>query len=358
MEIIPYMEENGHEELILRVDASTGLKTILAIHDTTLGPAMGPPMMARFSSESEAISYALGFALNHSLKCAMAGLPFGGGRLVVLGDPAKDKTKALVKSMGQFVNSLNGRYVLTGGGSGFTSHDTRLFLAETPHIIGLPSILGGSDDHAKMAAYGVFQGMKTCAQEVFGSDSLEGRTIAVSGIGRVGSALVAYLFKAGARLVVADPDPQKTRDVHQKYQAKVLDTEAIFDIESDIFSPCARAYMLTSDTIARLNCKIVAGAANNQLAEGLDGAKKLRERGILLAPEFVINAGSMINFCSEKGGYQPELARRKTKNIRQTLETVFNTARTLNQTPFEAACFLAKQKIEHAKKKQIQPKSP
>ncbi|NNG01210.1 MAG: Glu/Leu/Phe/Val dehydrogenase [Desulfobacteraceae bacterium] len=348
MDISTYMEKNGHEGLSFFRDAHSGLKAVMAIHDTTLGPAMGPPKIASYASEDDAVLEALRFSYNHTYKNAMADLPFGGGRIIVMGDSAHAKTEALVRSLGRFIESMCGRYVITGGGSGFNDDDTELLLQETRHIIGLPVHHGGSGDSGIMAGYGVYHGLKACALEVFGTDALAGKTIAISGLGKVGSALAENVLKEGASLIVSDVRKPALTKWKERYGALIVDPGEIFDVQCDILSPCSVSNFLNHRNIKRLKCKIVGGAANNQLADQQKDAEALQQRGILLAPEFVINAGGIINFYAEIGGYKPELARSKTENIHTVLSSVFSKAKLEKITPVEAAYALAKEKIDQA----------
>ena len=349
MNITEYMEENGHGQLVICVDKEAGLKAFIAIHDTTLGPALGPPRMAPFTSDEEAILQALRFSQAQTHKYAIAGLDFGGGRIIVIGDPAKDKSEALVRSLGRFVESLGGRYIISGGGAGFTDADTVLLQRETSHIIGLPVDLGGSGESAIFAGYGVYLGMKACAKEVFGSDSLKERTVAIQGFGKVGSALAENLKEARVRMIVSDIRAEAVDYAHRKFDAEIVNPEAIYSVECDIFSPCAWGEILNSETIPQLKCKILAGSANNQLRDKQKDSQRLQQRGILYAPDYVINAGGFINITSEIGGYKPEVARYRIKNIPQILKEIFSVAKTEGITTTEAADKLAEDRIRQTR---------
>lgn len=350
MNITEYMAENGHEQLLICVDKEVGLKAIIAIHDTTLGPALAPPRIAPFASDEEAILQALRFSRVHTYKFAVAGCSFGGGRIIVIGDPVKEKSEGLVRSLGRFVESLGGRYILTGGGAGFTDADSELFQRETSHIMGLPAELGGSGDPAIMTGYGVYMGMKACTKEVFGSVSLSDRTVAIQGLGKVGSALAKNLKDEGARMIVSDINAEAVKRAHEEFGGEIVDPEAIYDVQCDIFSPCAWAEVLNSKTIPRLKCKIVAGSTNDQLQDEERDSQELQQRGILYAPDYVINAGGVINFQAEIGGYKPELARSRTEQISQTLEKIFSIAKTEGITTKKAADRLAEDRIQQARK--------
>ena len=350
MNITEHMLENGHEQLLICVDKEVGLKAFIAIHDTTLGPALGPPRMAPFHSDEEAIIDALRFSQLQTYKYAVAGLAFGGGRAIVIGDPAKEKSEALVCSLGRFVESLRGRYIITGGGAGFTDDDTELLHGVTSHIIGLPAALGGSGEPAVFTGYGIYLGMKACTREVFGSDSLRDRTVAIQGFGKVGSALAQNLRDEGVRMIVSDISAEAVDRAHKEFDAEIINTEAICSVECDIFSPCAWGDILNSETIPQLKCKIVAGSANNQLQDKQKDSQRLQQRGILYAPDYVINAGGFINITSEIGGYKLEIARSKILNIPQTLENIFSIAKSEGITTTQAADKLAEYRIQQARK--------
>lgn len=351
MNIFDYMTKNGHEKLVFCSNKKTGLRAIMAIHDTRLGPAMGPPKMSSFPSEEDAITEALRFAHDHTYKNAMANVPFAGGRIIVLGDPSKDKGEDLIRALGRFVESMGGHYILTGGGAGFSNDDTKILLRETRHIIGLPSELGGGGDPALMTGYGICQGLKACADEVYGADSLKGKIVAISGLGKVGAALASHLIKRGAHLIIADPRPEAVELGWKNFGAEIVEPQKIFDVECDILSPCSISNYLNSRMIQRLKCKIVGGSANNMLEDADRNSEELQQRGILYAPEFIINAGAVINFYSEIGGYDPERARLRTKKIKKTLKAVFARAKSEGVTPLKAAYSLAKEKIQQAPKK-------
>lgn len=348
MNLTRYMEDNGHEELITYVERGSGLKVYVSIHDTSLGPALGPPRMAVFDSDEKAVTQALRFSQLQTLKYAVAGLPFGGGRAIILGDPKADKTESLVISLGRFVESLGGRFIITGGGVGFNDEDTALLRRTTRYILGLPSAMGGSGEPASFAAYGICHGMKACVAEVFGSDSLQGRTVAVQGLGKVGLALAENLRGNGAEIIATDVRAEALHAA-EKLGAKLVEPDRIYDTKCDVFSPCAWGGILNSDTIPRLRCRIVAGSANDQLENKQEHAAKLRERNILYAPDYVINAGGMINMAAEASGYDHESALTRIRKIEQTLRDVFSLARSENMTTVEAAERLAHERLKQAR---------
>jgi leucine dehydrogenase len=344
--ITDYMDENGHEFLAVFVDKVSGLKAVLAVHDSTLGPGLGPPCMRTFESEQEAIEHALVFSHGQTYKYAVAGIPFGGGRMVVMEVPDDTQRETVVRALGRCVESLGGRYIITGGGIGFSDADTRLLKDETQYIIGLPAEMGGSGEPAVMAGYGIYWGMKACAQEVFNTDALNGKVVAIQGFGKVGSALAENIKQENVDLIVADIRPQAAELARREFGAQIVSPDDIYDVACDIFSPCAWGWVLKDETISRLQCKIVAGSANNQLVEPQRHSRELAARGILYAPDFVINAGGFINIASEVGGYDAEAARARIRGIQQTLQQVFAFAREKKITPTEAAEVFARQRLQ------------
>jgi leucine dehydrogenase len=252
----------------------------------------------------------------------------------------------VVRALGRCVESLGGRYIITGGGIGFSDADTRLLKDETQYIIGLPAEMGGSGEPAVMAGYGIYWGMKACAQEVFNTDALNGKVVAIQGFGKVGSALAENIKQENVDLIVADIRPQAAELARREFGAQIVSPDDIYDVACDIFSPCAWGWVLNDETISRLQCKIVAGSANNQLVEPQRHSRELAARGILYAPDFVINAGGFINIASEVGGYDVEAARARIRGIQQTLQQVFAFAREKKIAPTEAAEVFARQRLQ------------
>ncbi|MFC1532450.1 Glu/Leu/Phe/Val dehydrogenase dimerization domain-containing protein [Thermodesulfobacteriota bacterium] len=349
MQILDYMCKHGHEQLIIQIDKRSALKAVMAIHDTTFGPALGPARMAIYRSEHEAILESLRFSQSQTYKYIAAGLPFSGGRIIVIGDPSTDKSENLVRALGRFVEFMSGRYIITGGGAGFTDEDTSILVKETSHIIGIPSALGGSGEPALYAAYGVYLGMKVCAQMVFGSDSLKNRTIALQGFGKVGSALAKYLQKEGAIMMVSDIRSEAVEIAREHLGAEIVDSTIIYDVMCDIFSPCAWSGVLNKDTIPRLKCKIVAGPANNQLDDRETDSIALQERGIVYIPDYIINVGGFINITSEIEGYEPNEVKKKIKKtISSNIEKILSCSTTEGRTPLQVADSLIEERIQQA----------
>ncbi len=344
MKIFEEMARGGHEQLIFNYDRTTGLKAIIAIHDTTLGPALGGCRMWDYSSEEEAITDALRLSKGMTYKCGISGVDFGGGKTVIIGDPLKGKSEELFRALGRFVETLGGRYY-TGTDVGTTYDDFVYVSRETSGVVGLPEEYGGSGNSSIITAYGVWKGMKACARTAFGSDSLSGLTIAVQGLGKVGSHLVELLHQEGAELVVADINEEYVRSIKEKYPVHVVAPAEIFGVSCDIFSPNALGAVLNDETIPQLKCKIVAGAANNQLKEPRHG-DMLFEKGILYAPDYVINAGGLIQVADEFDGYSKDRAFKKAAGIYDTLLRIFVIAKHKNIPPFRAVDEVVERRIK------------
>ena len=348
MDILEYMGRYDYEQLVVCQESSAGLKAFIAIHDTTLGPACGGVRIWPHPTEEEALLDVLRLARAMTYKSAVAGLPLGGGKALIVADPHKDKSEALLRAFGRFVDTLGGRYVTTED-VGMTPTDLEHIARETRHVVGLPETMGGSGDTSKLTGLGVYLGMKASARAVWGSDSLEGRTVAIQGFGNVGARTATHLVKEGARLVVADTYDGARQRARQS-GAIVVGPEAIYDTQCDIFSPCALGGVLNGDTIPRLRCAIVAGGANNQLLDDADGAE-LHRRGVLYAPDYVINAGGIINAASEMDGvYRKERAREMTERIYETTERVISISREEDVPTSVAADRLAQSRLEDVRK--------
>lgn len=348
MKIFTYMEKYNYEQLVFCQEESSGLKAIIAIHDTTLGPALGGARMWTYASEEEAIEDALRLARGMTYKNAAAGLNIGGGKAVIIGDPSKDKSPELFRAFGRFVQSLNGRYI-TAKDVGTTEEDMDLIHIETDFVTGASQGSGSSGDPSPVTAFGVYKGMKATAKEAFGSDSLEGKTIAIQGVGNVAYKLCEYLHNEGAKLIVTDINEEAVKHAVDNFGATAVGTEEIYDVDCDIFSPCALGATINDDTLSRLKAKAIAGSANNQLAESRHG-DMLHEKGIIYAPDYVINAGGVINVADELEGYNQERAMKKVEMIYDNLERVFEIARRDNIPTYLAADRMAEERIEAVRK--------
>jgi len=347
MEVLDYLERFGHEQLVYCSDPAAGLRAIIAIHDTTLGPALGGARMWPFPSEEAATIDVLRLARAMTYKSAAAGLNLGGGKAVIIADPARDKTEALFRSFGRFVNSLGGRYITTED-VGTTVRDMEWVAAETEYVTGLPLSQGGSGDPSPATAFGVFQAMRACAREALGSDSLQGRRVALQGCGKVGSYLAGHLREAGAHLIACDVSPQAAQRAQAEFGASLVPHPEIYDVDCDIFAPCALGGILNDDTIPRLRAPIVCGGANNQLLEDRH-AQALAQRGILYAPDYVANAGGVINLSYELTGYDEDAAHEKVSKIYESMQQVIALAKAEGTTTAQAADSLAEQRLAAAR---------
>ena len=302
---------NKHEQVVFCYDEKTGLKSIIAIHSTVLGPALGGTRMWKYASESDAVNDVLRLSRGMTYKAAISGLNLGGGKAVIIGDSKKDKSEALFRKYGQFVNRLSGNYI-TAEDVGTTVNDMEYVSKETKYVSGLP---GKSGDPSPVTAYGVYMGMKASAKHKWGNDSLSGKTIAVQGVGHVGEYLVELIAKENAKIIISDINEEQLKIVANKYGAQVVSLDGIYDVNMDIYAPCALGASVNTDTLNRLKCSIIAGSANNQLADETIHGMMVMEKGIIYAPDFLINAGGLINVYSELHGYNRESAMEATRKI-------------------------------------------
>jgi leucine dehydrogenase len=343
------LEVPGYEKVMRAEDPQSGLKSIIAVHDTTLGPALGGMRFWPYPSDKEALTDVLRLAEGMTYKSAVAETGLGGGKAVVVADPRMKKSRALLHAAGKFINEFAGRYI-TAEDVGCTVEDLLVVAEETKFVTGLPRERGGSGDPSPFTALGVFSGLKAAAEVAFKSDSLAGKTVAVQGSGHVGYWLCKHLFEAGARLYVTDVRPERTERVKKEFKAVVVELDDIFDVACDVFAPCALGGILNDTTIPRLRCKVVGGAANNQLLESRH-ADALQARGILYAPDYVINAGGIINIGLELDpkGYDECRALERIKLIGTVLKDVFTTAAANRISTDKAAKEVALRKLRDAK---------
>lgn len=335
----------GHEQVVFCHDPEAGLKAIIAIHSTALGPALGGCRMWHYHDESEALNDVLRLSRGMTYKAAVAGLNLGGGKAVIIGDPAKDKSEALFRAFGRQIESLNGRYI-TAEDVGTKVRDMAFIRMETRHVTGLSTELGGSGDPSPVTALGVFSGIQACLEAVFGDDSLKERRVAIQGVGNVGYNLARYLHKAGAKLFVSDIDADREQACVREFQAEIVPEEELYSLDVDVVSPCALGATLNPETIPTIRAPIVAGAANNQLADEERDGKALHERQILYAPDYVINAGGLINVYSEIHHYPRERALHEARSIRDVVAKVIEISKSEGITPAEASDHLAEVRLK------------
>lgn len=340
---------DNHEQIVFCNDKDTGLKAIIGIHNTVLGPALGGTRMWKYTNEWEALNDVLRLSRGMTYKSAISGLNLGGGKAVIIGDSKVDKTPELIAKFGQFVNSLSGRYI-TAEDVGTTTQDMDLIRQHTNYVTGISESIGGSGNPSPVTAYGVYMGMKAAAKYKFGSESLDGKKVLVQGIGHVGETLVDYLTAEGAKVIISDINEARLQEIGNKYGAKIFSGEDLYTAEVDIYAPCALGATVNDDTIIKLKAQVIAGAANNQLANEIRHGQLLKEKGILYAPDFLINAGGIINVYGEIANYGKDEAMRRTENIYNTTLEIFDYADANNITTHEAAFKIAQNRIDLRKK--------
>ncbi len=343
------MSQSGHQNVVFCRDEETGLKAIIAIHDTTLGPALGGTRMWAYKSEAEALYDVLRLSRGMTYKAAISGLNLGGGKAVIIGDSRTEKSEAMMRRYGKFINNLNGMYI-TAEDVGTSPKDMEYIRMETKHVTGVPESLGGSGDPSPVTAKGVFMGIKACVKELYGNDSLAGKSVAVQGIGHVGENLVHLLREENAKVYVSDIDEERLSRVAKKYGAEAVATHSIFDLDMDIYAPCALGATVNTETIQKMNCAIIAGAANNQLADEQVHGRMLLEKGILYAPDYLINAGGLINCYSEIAGFNKKRTMQLAENIYEATRNVLQKSKAENIPTIEAANKIAEKRIEDIKK--------
>ena len=348
---ISEIQVDGYEHVARCRDEASGLHAIIAIHDTTLGPALGGMRMLPYASEDEALFDVLRLSKGMTYKSAVADTGLGGGKSVIIGDPAKDKSEALFLAMGRFVGSLDGRYI-TAEDMNIGIADLEIVRRETRWVTGLSRESGSSGNPSPYTAYGCLVGIRATSKEAFGSEDLAGKKVVIQGVGAVGGRLAVLLKEAGAEVVICDLRDERARELADKHGFEVVDDEAHLEVDCDIYSPCARGAGINDETIPKLRCKGVAGCANNQLLEPRHG-DELRKRGILYAPDYVLNSGGIINVSVEllPGGYKEEVAMKKIEHIGDALAEVYAISKAEDISTNEAARRLAERRLAAAKAK-------
>ncbi len=335
----------GHEQVVFCYDEPTGLKAIIAIHNTVLGPALGGTRMWNYANEQEALTDVLRLSRGMTFKASISGLNLGGGKAVIIGDAGKMKTEAFLRRFGKFVNSLGGKYY-TAEDVNMKTADMEYISMETRYVTGLPESMGGGGDPSPVTAYGVYMGMKATAKKVFGGDNLAGKKIGVQGVGQVGAHLVEYLVKENAKVFITDIADAKVKSLAQQYGVTGVDGDSFYDLDMDIYAPCALGATVNDETISRLRCSMIAGAANNQLKDELKHGYKLLDHRIVYAPDFLINAGGLINVYNEYlGNYNRERVFQQAEKIYDTCLSILNVAEREKISSQEAAIQLAEKRI-------------
>ncbi|MGO3183486.1 MAG: Leu/Phe/Val dehydrogenase [Aequorivita sp.] len=342
------MSFDNHEQIVFCNDKDTGLKAIIGIHNTVLGPALGGTRMWDYASEWEALNDVLRLSRGMTYKSAITGLNLGGGKAVLIGDAKTQKTPELMLKFGEFVNSLGGKYI-TAEDVGMATSDMDLVRTVTPYVTGISESKGGKGNPSPITAYGVFMGMKGAAKYTFGSDQLEGKVIYVQGIGNVGEGLVENLTNEGATVYISDINKERLEEVRDKYSVNIYEGDNLYAEKMDIYAPCALGATLNDTTINQLNAKVIAGAANNQLADENKHGQMLRDKGIVWAPDFLINAGGIINVYAELENYDRKEIIRKTENIYNTTLEILKKADSDKITTYSAAYNIAQARIDARK---------
>ena len=340
--VLKYMEMKQHEKVIYCSDQKTNLKAIIAVHNTNLGPALGGTRIWNYDNTSDAANDVLRLSRGMTYKAAITGLELGGGKAVIIGNK-EEKTDEMMHAFGEFVESFSGTYI-TAEDVGMTTHDMEMIYKKTNHVVGKPISLGGSGDPSVITAYGVLMGMKGSAKFKWGNDSLESKKILVQGTGNVGENLIKLLEKEGADILVNDVNKSKLHDISEKYNVSIIE-DNIYSQNIDIYAPCALGATLNDNTIPLLNCSIIAGAANNQLAQEDRHDKMLIDKNILYAPDFLINAGGLINVYSELKGFGTDKVMNQTGNIYDTTISILEKSKSENISSQQAALKIAKEKV-------------
>lgn len=340
---------DNHEQIVFCNDKDTGLKAIIGIHNTVLGPALGGTRMWKYTNEWEALNDVLRLSRGMSYKSAISGLNLGGGKAVIIGDSKIDKTPEMITKFGEYVNSLSGKYI-TAEDVGTTTEDMDRIHEVTKFVTGISESRGGSGNPSPVTAYGVFMGMKAAAKFQFGSENLAGKKVLVQGIGHVGETLVQHLTNEGALVQITDINEMRVEEVSKKYGAQIFTGNDLYSADVDIYAPCALGATINDETINKIKAKVIAGAANNQLANEQIHGKILKDKGISYAPDFLINAGGIINVYAEIVGYDKAEAMRRTENIYNTTLEIFHFAEEKGITTHQAALSIAENRIAERKK--------
>ena len=344
MAVFEHVESMGHEQVLFCNDKATNLKAIIAIHDTTLGPALGGCRMWDYESEHDALEDVLRLSRGMTYKASVSGLNLGGGKAVIIGDPKKLKSEAFFRTFGRFVNSLGGRYI-TAEDVNIRVSDMENVSQETKFVTGVSKKAGGSGDPSPVTALGVYHGIRASVFHKLGRDSVKGLKIAVQGCGAVGTSLCEFLHRDGAQLLVGDINEDKVQYIVDNFSGKAVDVNSIHGEDVDVYAPCALGGGLNDKTIPEIKASIVAGASNNQLLDENVHGEQLKKRDILYAPDYVINAGGLINVYQELIGYNQEAAKKQTSGIYDTLLQIYKQADDEGITTDHASNMIAEKRI-------------
>ncbi|MBX2977436.1 MAG: Glu/Leu/Phe/Val dehydrogenase [Ignavibacteriaceae bacterium] len=346
MGVFEVFTDYNHEQVVFCQDKVSGLKAIIAIHSTALGPSLGGTRMWQYANDDEALVDALRLSKGMTYKAAVAGLNLGGGKAVIIGNSATQKNELLFRTFGKFVEGLAGRYI-TAEDVGTSVRDMEYVRMETTYVTGISQTLGGSGDPSPVTGYGVYVGMKACANEMWGNDSLKNKKIVVQGAGKVASYLCEHLDSESAEIYVCDINEDRIKELASRVKVNVINPEEVYEIEADIFSPNALGAIINDETIDRIKAPIIAGGANNQLKDEKKHGKILMDKGVLYAPDYVINAGGLINVANELEGYIRDRALAQAESIYSVLKNIFKTSKEENIPTFEASNKIAEDRIKN-----------
>lgn len=339
--VLSQMVEMGHEQVLFCNDEKTGLRAIIAVHNTVCGPALGGTRMWQYDNEADALRDVLRLSRGMTYKNSISGLNLGGGKAVIIGNSRTDKSPDLFRRFGEFVDSLNGKYI-TAEDVGISPDDMVHVAEKTKHVAGLP---GKSGDPSPVTAYGVYMGMKAAAKAQFGSDSLRGRKVAVQGVGHVGEYLVGHLAKEGAEVFISDMHEPTLNNVASKYGTTIVGLDEIYTLDVDIYAPCALGATVNDETLSRLKCSIIAGAANNQLEDEAKHGEQVRSMGIIYAPDYLINAGGVMNCYGEVAGMDQETVMKMAENIYNTTLEIIQRSKDEGLPTYLVANRMAEKRI-------------
>ena len=342
MDSFPDFFDMGHENIHICQDEKTGLKAIVAVHSTICGPALGGTRMWNYANSREALIDVMRLSRGMTYKNAISGLNLGGGKAVIIGDSSTDKSPDLFRKFGSFIDSLNGSYI-TAEDVGISPEDMIYVAEKTKYVTGLPGKMG---DPSPVTAYGVYMGMKAAANFQYGNDNLSGKKIAVQGVGHVGEYLIEYLTKEGADLVITDINESLLKRVAEQYSCKVVNPNDIYDVDMDIYAPCALGATINDETIDKLKCSVVAGAANNQLKDETIHGNELMKRGVVYAPDYLINAGGVMNCYAEVHDISSEQVMKMAENIYATTTEILNLSREQEIPTFLASNRIAEERLK------------
>ena len=350
--VFAQVEKMGHEQVVFCHDEATGLKAIIGVHNTVLGPSLGGLRMWNYASEAEALNDVLRLSRGMTFKNSIAGLNLGGGKAVIIGDARKHKTEALLKAFGKFVENLNGKYI-TAEDVGMNAKDMEHLSAVTSYVSGMPTTRGGLGDPSPWTAYSTYMGIKAAAKKAYGTDDLAGKKVSVQGVGHVATYLIGYLEKEGCELYVTDIYEDKLKEVASKHKVNVVGLDEIYDLDVDVYAPCALGATVNDETLERLKCQIICGCSNNQLQEEEKHGNACLEKGIIYAPDFLVNSGGVVNVYAEVIGAGTNWTEEHLSTVYDQTLNVINKSFETGKNAQEVAMEIALERIHSVAKTKI-----